>query len=314
MRRLTQHLNYVYKNEPALWDQDDTYEGFEWIDFHDADNSVVAFMRKSRSGDVIAFVVNATPVVRYDYRLGVPQAGYYREIINTDGETYGGSNVGNFGGKQSETVAWMGREHSILINLPPVATVAFKWEGVENDERRIPNDWNFGVSPQRTLSLGERSPRRAVAGSLPATTPAYAIVIIRCSVVWAAAQTCRLAACAPPRMRKFAIARRNRQHSRRSALPGCPNSLDALRRPLDDKNSDLRYCVFPAGFPSLILTHEAIPTTFLSLEITPNDEEIPRCFYPCRNARCYRDHRDDCGVCPSRNHRRSHPWSTRAGR
>ncbi len=128
LRRLVQHLNYVYKNEAALWDQDDSYDGFEWIDFHDADNSVVAFMRKSRKGDVIAFVVNATPMVRYNYRLGVPHAGFYREIINTDGETYGGSNVGNLGGTNSEGVPWMAREHSILIHLPPLATVAFKWE------------------------------------------------------------------------------------------------------------------------------------------------------------------------------------------
>ena len=92
-----QHLNYVYKSEPALWNLDDTYEGFEWIDFHDAENSVVSFLRKSREGDVVVFVVNATPLVRYDYRLGVPHAGFYREIINTDAETYGGSNVGNHG-------------------------------------------------------------------------------------------------------------------------------------------------------------------------------------------------------------------------
>lgn len=128
LRRLVQHLNYIYRNEPALWDQDDTYDGFEWIDFHDADNSVVAFMRKSRGGDVIAFVVNATPVIRHDYRLGVPQAGFYREIINSDGETYGGSNIGNYGGAEAEPVAWMARDHSILIHLPPLATVAFKLE------------------------------------------------------------------------------------------------------------------------------------------------------------------------------------------
>ena len=128
LRRLVQHLNYVYKNEPALWDQDDSYAGFEWIDFHDADNSVVAFLRKSRAGDVIAFVVNATPVVHHNYRLGVPEAGFYREIINSDAETYGGSNVGNYGGVTSENVPWMAREHSLLIQLPPLATVAFKLE------------------------------------------------------------------------------------------------------------------------------------------------------------------------------------------
>ena len=126
LRRLVQHLNYIYKSEPALWQLDDSYEGFDWIDLHDADNSVVSFLRKSREGDVVAFVVNATPIVRYDYRLGVPESGFYREFINTDAETYGGTNVGNFGGIQTQDVPWMGREHSILIHLPPLATLAFK--------------------------------------------------------------------------------------------------------------------------------------------------------------------------------------------
>jgi 1,4-alpha-glucan branching enzyme len=128
LRRLVQHLNYAYKNEPALWQLDNTYDGFDWIDFHDAENSVVSFLRKSREGDIVAFVVNATPVVRYNYRLGIPESGFYRELINTDGETYGGSNVGNLGGVHSEAREWMGREHSIVIHLPPVATVAFKLE------------------------------------------------------------------------------------------------------------------------------------------------------------------------------------------
>ncbi len=126
LRRLVQHLNYVYKNEPALWDQDDSYEGFEWIDFHDADNSVVAFMRRSRAGDVIVFAVNATPLPRHGYRLGVPNAGFYHEIINTDAETYGGSNIGNMGGFEAEDFPWQGRTHSLMISLPPLATVAFK--------------------------------------------------------------------------------------------------------------------------------------------------------------------------------------------
>jgi 1,4-alpha-glucan branching enzyme len=65
-------------------------------------------------------------MVRYSYRLGVPKPGFYREIINTDAETYGGSDVGNLGGVQSEDLPWMGREHSILIHLPPLATLAFK--------------------------------------------------------------------------------------------------------------------------------------------------------------------------------------------
>ena len=128
LRRLVQHLNYVYKREPALREQDDSHDGFEWIDFHDADNSVVSFIRKSRAGEMIVFIVNATPIVRHDYQLGVPAPGFYREVINTDAETYGGSNVGNYGGAQSEDRQWMGREHSIMIHLPPLATVAFKLE------------------------------------------------------------------------------------------------------------------------------------------------------------------------------------------
>src|SRR5437867_1812909 len=102
LRRLVQHLNYTYKSERALWDLDDSYAGFDWIDFHDADNSVVAFLRKSRAGEMIAFVVNATPVAHHNYRLGIPESGFYREIINTDAETYGGSNIGNYGGVESE--------------------------------------------------------------------------------------------------------------------------------------------------------------------------------------------------------------------
>ena len=78
---------------------------------------------------MVAFVVNATPMVRYNYRLGVPKPGFYREIINTDAETYGGSNVGNLGGVQTEEVPWMGRDHSILVHLPPLATVALKLDG-----------------------------------------------------------------------------------------------------------------------------------------------------------------------------------------
>jgi 1,4-alpha-glucan branching enzyme len=130
LRRLVQHLNYTYKREPALWEQDDSDEGFEWIDLHDADNSVVSFLRKSRAGEMIVFLVNATPMVRHDYRLGVPAPGFYREIINTDAETYGGGNVGNYGGVKSEDRQWMGREHSILIHLPPLATLAFKLENL----------------------------------------------------------------------------------------------------------------------------------------------------------------------------------------
>ena len=126
LRRLVQHLNYLYKNEPALWQLDDSYEGFEWIDFHDAESSVVAYLRKAQDGPGLIFVVNATPVPRYAYRLGAAGEGWYEEILNTDAETYGGSNVGNLGGVHADAIPWQGQSHSISINLPPLGVVAFK--------------------------------------------------------------------------------------------------------------------------------------------------------------------------------------------
>ena len=126
LKRLCQHLNWLYQHEPALYDQDDTYAGFEWIDFNDSDNSVVSFLRRSRDGQVIVFIINATPVVREGYRIGVPEHGHYAEILNTDAQTYGGSNVGNYGGQWAEASPWQGKGHSLLVNLPPLAIIGFK--------------------------------------------------------------------------------------------------------------------------------------------------------------------------------------------
>jgi len=125
--RLMQHLNHLYTSEPALYELDDQPEGYEWIDFRDSDNSVWSFLRKAKSGPPIAFVVNATPVVRQGYRLGVPTAGFYQEVLNTDAEIYGGSNVGNYGGCWAAPLPWQGKEHSLQINLPPLSVSAFKW-------------------------------------------------------------------------------------------------------------------------------------------------------------------------------------------
>ena len=127
LKRLVQHLNHLYRREPALYEQDDSYAGFEWIDFHDSDNSVLAFMRKALDGSTIVFAINATPMVRECYRIGVHEAGWYEEVLNTDAETYYGSNVGNFGGVQAEATAWQGKGHSLLLRLPPLAIVGLKW-------------------------------------------------------------------------------------------------------------------------------------------------------------------------------------------
>ena len=128
LRRLVQHLNFLYTHEPALYEQDDSYDGFQWIDFRDADQSVVAFQRISKAGSKIVFVVNATPVVRAGYRIGVSSLSFYKEVLNTDAQTYGGSNQGNYGGVWSEPHGWQGHGHSIVLKLPPLSVIAFKSE------------------------------------------------------------------------------------------------------------------------------------------------------------------------------------------
>ena len=131
LRRLLQHLNWLYTHEPAFFELDDSYEGYEWINFEDAENTMWSFMRKSRTGERIIFVVNATPVTRANYRVGVPQWGFYEEILNTDAETYGGGNVGNYGGVQANADwTWQNQPHSIEINVPPLSVVAFKLQNL----------------------------------------------------------------------------------------------------------------------------------------------------------------------------------------
>jgi 1,4-alpha-glucan branching enzyme len=99
--------------------------GFEWLDCHDTEQSVLSFLRKDTGGFVVV-VLNFTPVVRKQYRLGVPKPGPYREIFNSDSEHYGGSNVGNSGQVGAEPIPWMGQPHSISLTLPPLAGVVLE--------------------------------------------------------------------------------------------------------------------------------------------------------------------------------------------
>jgi 1,4-alpha-glucan branching enzyme len=104
------------------------WQGFEWLDANDSDNSVYSFMRRGKNPDELLIVVlNATPVVRYGYRIGLPRPGHYEEVLNTDSKTYGGSNVGNLGGMNAGEHAWMGRRYSLSLTLPPLAAVFLKW-------------------------------------------------------------------------------------------------------------------------------------------------------------------------------------------
>lgn len=125
--RLVNDLNRLYCSNPAMHQFDASQEGFQWIDCDDAEKSTYSFIRRSSDhDDFFVVALNFTPVVREGFRLGVPNAGYYREAFNTDADIYGGSNVGNKGGVYSETVESHGFENSLSITLPPLAMVVFR--------------------------------------------------------------------------------------------------------------------------------------------------------------------------------------------
>ncbi len=131
MRTLVRDLNLLYRATPALHQRDFGPEGFEWLTHDDAERSVIGFVRRgAQAGAFVVVVCNFTPGVQRGYRLGVPDAGRYRECLNTDSAHYGGSNVGTpLGAATAEPVACHGRGHSIVIDLPPLATVMFEWIG-----------------------------------------------------------------------------------------------------------------------------------------------------------------------------------------
>ncbi|MEM7699244.1 MAG: 1,4-alpha-glucan branching protein GlgB [Verrucomicrobiota bacterium] len=126
IQQLTGDLNRLYVSEPALHELDHEPEGFSWIDHDDAQHSLFSFVRRSQDGELVVTIINATPVPREGYRLGVPESGFYEEILNSDAETYGGSNLGSAGGIPSQDLDAHGQAQSIVINLPPLATVLFK--------------------------------------------------------------------------------------------------------------------------------------------------------------------------------------------
>jgi 1,4-alpha-glucan branching enzyme len=122
-------LNALYRAEPALHEVDFEPAGFEWIDAHDADASVIAFLRRARSGAPLLIVCNFTPVPRTNYVLGVPQGGWWRELLNGDATDYGGSGMGNLGGIEAAPIPAHGRFHSLTLTLPPLAVLFLKPEG-----------------------------------------------------------------------------------------------------------------------------------------------------------------------------------------
>jgi 1,4-alpha-glucan branching enzyme len=120
-------LNRLYRNEPAMYELDFSKDGFEWIDFHGWEQSIISFIRKGRSrNEIILVVCNFTPAPKYNYRVGIPQGGSWKEILNSDAKIYGGSGSGNFGAVKADFVPAHGRDFSLSLTLPPLGVLFFK--------------------------------------------------------------------------------------------------------------------------------------------------------------------------------------------
>ncbi len=129
MQRLVRDLNHLYQATPALYQRDFDPAGFEWMDHQDTANSVLSFVRRGHdAGSLMLVVCNFRPTVHNAYRIGVPQPGAYRERLNTDSAYYGGSNTGTpLGVAIAEPINWHGQPHSVVLTLPPLATVLLEW-------------------------------------------------------------------------------------------------------------------------------------------------------------------------------------------
>jgi len=121
-------LNALYRATPALWECDDEPAGFEWIDADDAAANTFAWLRRDSSGGCVAVLSNMSPVPRVGCRIGLPHAGTWTEVLNTDAAAYGGSGVGNLGAVVAEDTASHGRPASAAVTLPPLSTVFLRWD------------------------------------------------------------------------------------------------------------------------------------------------------------------------------------------
>jgi 1,4-alpha-glucan branching enzyme len=127
LQKCVADLNRLLRQEKALYEVDFDYQGFEWIDCHNFEDSVLSYVRRAKDpGDYLVVACNFTPVPREQYRLGVPEACWYQEIFNSDSMHYGGSNLGNFPGVTAQSVPSHGRPASIQLRLPPLAVVVLK--------------------------------------------------------------------------------------------------------------------------------------------------------------------------------------------
>ncbi len=130
IQKLLKDLNELYQTNPALYECNFAPEGYEWIDFNDTTNSVICWVRKGNSSEnKLVFIANFTPMARHNYRIGVPERGYYTEVFNTDSRKYGGSGVANTDVLETAPIKRHGRNHSLSLTLPPLAIIVLKRTG-----------------------------------------------------------------------------------------------------------------------------------------------------------------------------------------
>ncbi|MDW7773903.1 MAG: 1,4-alpha-glucan branching protein GlgB [Desulfobulbaceae bacterium] len=127
LQRWVRDLNTFLRGEPALYELDSDPAGFSWIDCNDSQQSVLSYIRRGKNPDsTVVCIANFTPVPRHNYRLGVPEMGYWEEVLNSDAPLYGGSGQGNFGGREATPLSVHGENQSLNITLPPLALVVFR--------------------------------------------------------------------------------------------------------------------------------------------------------------------------------------------
>jgi 1,4-alpha-glucan branching enzyme len=122
VQQLSRDLNAIYRQTPPLWELDASPDGFDWIDSNDAQGNTLSFLRNSGTG-VLACIANFSALPHLEYRVGLPRAGRWREVLNTDAAVYGGSGVGNLGGIEAIAEPWHGKPASAIITLPPLGVL-----------------------------------------------------------------------------------------------------------------------------------------------------------------------------------------------
>ena len=172
MLEYSRALNKFYKENRPFWEVDFDWNGFQWIDCNDSENSIITFVRKADdAADFLVVLCNFTPEVRHDYRIGVPKKGEYREVFNSDAEEFGGSGVKNEGDLHTEDVAWHDREQSLVITVPPMATIYLRHKDtlpfVKRSTPEIEEEILIVKGVETKEDKASKKPAAEAAGQLP---------------------------------------------------------------------------------------------------------------------------------------------------